>query len=326
MINVKLCRDVNIAREEVKKIGNVCAVECEYGDDLLTEKDEGIELAFYHHGDHSDNTPPCLRWDVYDKLKKPFDNFIISHVDLDTIFGIMWASKILRPTEIAKEIAELIAQQDMNGFHYMEAEVIHSLPDYLKYRFLGIGYILSRFRFTNDNSLCEDYSRTVHKAILKIKDIIIDGIDDDLKKVIDTWLIKKDEEALKIVKKYRKNLFTYFIKNGSMNPLSAYKLSIHDDFSKVNFVYNSETGIMTIACYNEKWAKKFFGENGVIDPIQKFFGITAGGRMAIGGSPRDQFITKEQADGFVDWINRNYFDKKIENEFEAQKLINKTSV
>jgi len=323
MLNIWLCKDFDLAKEKVKEIAPCCTIECEYGDKVIDENIEGVELAFYHHGEYSDNQPPCLRWEVYYQLKKPFDNFIVSHVDLDTIFGIMWASKILKPTDVAKKIAELVAIQDLNGFHYIESEILSTLNDPIKYRFLGIGYMLSRFKFEDDNMLCSDYSKAVHKAILKIKDIIIDGVSDDLKNTIDTWLIEKEKEALKLVKNYRKNLFTYFIKNGSINPLSAYKLPIHEDYSKINIVYNSETGIITIACFNEKWAKIFFGENGVITPLQRYFGNSAGGRVTVGGSPRDKFVTKEEANGFVDWLNRNYLDKKIEKFFKPQKFIDK---
>ena len=326
MLNIWLCKDFELAKEKAKEIAPCCAIECEYGDKTINEEIEGVELAFYHHGEYSDNKPPCLRWDVYEQLEKPFDNFLISHIDIDTIFGIMWASKILKPTDVAKKIAELVAIQDLHGFHYVESEILPTLNDPIKYRFLGVGYILSRFKFEDDNMLCADYSRSVHKAILKIKDIIIDGVNDELKKTIDTWLIEKEKEALKLVKNYRKNLFTYFIKNGSINPLSAYKLPIHDDYSKVNIVYNSETGVLTIACFNEKWAKKFFGLEGVITPLQKYFGSTAGGRITVGGSPREKFITKEEADGFIEWLNRIYFDKKIEKEFETQKFIDKLPV
>ena len=320
MVNVFLCKDFNLAKEKAKELAPCCAVECEYGDNTLNEEFDGVELAFFHHGKYSDEKPPCLRWDVVQTLKKPFDNFLISHVDLDTIFGIMWASKILRPSDVAKRVAELVAIQDLNGFHYVEAKVLHTVSEPIKYRFLGIGYLLSRFKFEDNNELCIDYSKNIHKLILKIKDIIIDGINDDLKKVIDNWLIEKELEAKKLVKNYKNNLFTYFVKNGSINPLSAYKLPMHTEHSKVNIVYSSETGIVSIACFDEETAKDLFGENGVITPLQKYFGDSAGGRLAVGGSPREKFITKEESDGFVEWLNRNYFNhKSIKN----TKLIDK---
>ncbi len=327
MLQVYLCKEFELAKEKVKEIEPCCAIECEYGDKVIDEKIDGVELAFFHHGEHSEEKPPCLRWNVYDSLEKPFDNFLISHVDIDTIMGIMWASKILKPTSIAKEIAKLVAIQDLNGFHYIESEILPTLPDYLKYRFLGVGYILSKFRFDDDNQLCFDHSKNIHKLVLKIKDTIIDGISDDLKNNIDFWLQEKEKNAMEILKNHRKNLFNYFIKNGSINPLTAYKLPVHDNFAKINIVYNSETGILTLATYNEEWAKNFFGDNGVITPLQKYFGNTAGGRISVGGSPRDQFISKEDANGFVEWLNRNYFDlKKIKNISINQKLIDKIPI
>jgi len=328
MVNVLLCKEFELAKEKAKEIGNVGAIECEYGDNTITEDMEGVSLSFYHHGEYADNKPPCLRWDVYDTLEKPLDNFIISHIDIDTVFGIMWASKILRPTDIAKEIAELVALQDINGFHYMEAKIIHNLPDYLKYRFLGIGYTLSRFKFDDSEGNCIDFSRAVHKMILKFKDIIVDGITDELKEVIDTWLIEKEKKTLVLIQDYQENFFNYFIKSGSINPLSAYKLSIHPEYAKINIVYNSESGLLTLAAFNEEWAKKIFKENGVITPLQKYFGDAAGGRISVGGSPRSKFISKEEADGFVKWLKRSYFNSKILKRSNAKekKLIKKTPI
>jgi len=148
----------------------------------------------------------------------------------------------------------------------------------------------------------------------------------ELKRTIDEWLEKKEKEALKLVKNYRKDLFNYFVKNGSINPLAAYKLPIHDTFAKVNIVYNSETGIVTIGAYNEEWAKKLFGEEGVVEPLKKFFGESAGGRCSVGGSPRERFITKEEADSFIEWLNRNYFDKRVEKITPKIKLIEKKPI
>jgi len=308
MVKVILVKDFELAKETAKEIAPCCAIECEFGDNTITEENEGVIEAFYHHGEHSNNKPPCLRWDIFDKYNKGLDNFLISHIDLDTIFGILWASKILRPTRMTKEIAKLVAIQDLNGFHYLEANILNDLDEELKYRFLGIGYMMNIFKFEDDNQLKVDFSRNIHKLLLKIKDIIIEGIDNDLKEKINLWLSNKKIEAEKLLKDYENNLFNYFIKNGSINPLSAYILSVHDKYAKVNIVYNTETGIISISAFNDKEAKEIFGENGVITPLQKFFGEDAGGRISVGGSPRNKFIAKEKADAFVSWIKRNYFN------------------
>ena len=62
MVKVILCKNYNDAKIKAKELAPCVAVECEYGDQAVTEKDEGVELAFYHHGKYSDLPAPSERW------------------------------------------------------------------------------------------------------------------------------------------------------------------------------------------------------------------------------------------------------------------------
>jgi len=305
MINVKLVKTFEDAKKVAQEMKNCGAIECEYGENHIDENIDGIVLAMNHHGSQSDNPPPSLQWNVFDKLDKGLDNFIVSHIDLDTIFGIMWASKILRPTKIAKSIAKLVAEQDLKGFHYMEKNVLPNLEDFIKYRFLSIGYLISSINIEDHGETIVDVSRVIHKIILKIKDLIIDGPNEDLKNHLKDWLENKIQVAEKYLASSQAGVH-FFITEGNINLLSAYKLKNSE--SEINIVYNSDSGILSIACFDEDVAEKYFGENGVITPLQKFYGPLAGGRKTVGGLPRDMKITKEQANSFKDFIIKEYIN------------------
>jgi len=301
MLNIKLVKDFEKTKEIAKELAPCGAIECEYGDNVITENFEGVQIAMYHHGKYSDNTPPSERWDVYDKLEKGLDNFIISHVDLDTIMGIMWASKILKPTSIAKEIGRLASIQDLKGFHYIENEILKNLRPVIKYRFLGVGYIVSNIEIEKTNELVLDVSKPIHKAILKIKDIIVEGVDEGLKNQINRWLKEKEADALKHQILFdEENSIRIF--NADKNLLSAYNLN--NKTSKINIQYNSGNGSITIATYNEEIAKELFGENGVITPLREVFGDEAGGRISVGGAPRNKKYNFEDALKLYNHIKR----------------------
>ena len=312
MIKVILCKNFEKAKEIAKEIKPCVAVECEYGDDVLTEDFEGVELAFYHHGKFAYLPAPSERWDIYEKLEQGYDNFIISHRDLDTLMGIMWASKILKPESLAKKIGELVALQDINGFHWLEKNILPNLHPDLKYRFLGLGLILSTRDIEVDNGeLIKDVSKSTHKIILKLKDMIIDGPNEKQKVAIDNWMNQKKLDAEKdLIFTNRK--INFFMSD--KNLLSAYH--VFDFYPDINIVYNYRNGSILISAFDEKIAKKYFGNQGVIRPLKEFFGDKAGGRITVGGTPRDQVYNREKAEEFLKFIIKNYNigDNKIINE------------
>ena len=320
MIKVINIKNVEAAKKVLNenKDEKWCAVECEFGDKAVLVNDEfpGVTLSLNHHGEFSDNPPPSLRWDIYES-EPVYDNFLVSHIDLDSIFGIMWASKILRPTEIAKEIAKLVALQDVKGFHYIEKHILPNLETTVKFRFLAIGQMITRLNFEDNGEDIVDISRNVHKIILRIKDIIIDGVPNDVKARLIEWLNKKQFEAQKYLVDNIPDKLHFFITNSNINLLSAYTLPNSE--SVINIIYNEDSGILSIACFNEGIAEMYFGENGVITPLQKFFGPLAGGRKTVGGNPRDEKLQKEQAIAFKNFIIKEYINA-------PKKLLNYTGV
>ena len=303
MLEVTLCKSFDDAVKLAEEKGRIAAIECEYGKDTLTEEYKGVEVAMYHHGEHSDKPAPSVRWDVYDQLEEPIDHFIVSHIDLDTIMGIMWASKILKPSDIAKDIGKLAEIQDLNGFHYIEKNVLKDLHPNIKYRYLAIGYLL------NKNINIEDYqnpiidvSKMVHKTILKIKDMIIDGPSDEIIEQIDNWLKNKSDDA----KTHRKISGIINVFKADKSLLSAY--CIDGECSDINIQFNTGNNSITISAFNEDIAKKYFGKNGVITPLKEFFKEEVGGRISVGGTARDVMHTWDECIKFYKYIQKNYLN------------------
>lgn len=94
-----------------------CAIEAEYGENKITKQDTGIVDAYNHHMVGRDSFQPCLAFQ--DNVE--YKNFIISHVDADTIFGIGWLSGIFKTnpyiTKILTEISNMISVMDNFGYH-----------------------------------------------------------------------------------------------------------------------------------------------------------------------------------------------------------------
>ena len=101
-----------------------CAIETEYQDGSLNENNIGVEEAFNHHTIDKGFKQPCL---AFQSNKHNFENFCISHIDADTIFGIGWLSGMfvnINPGVYQKlvKISELISIGDNFGFHSIPKE------------------------------------------------------------------------------------------------------------------------------------------------------------------------------------------------------------
>jgi len=295
----------------------VCAIETEYGDKVIDEnKDPRIKLALNHHGSLSQNDPPSKRWDLYEKLKKPFDEFLVSHLDLDTLFGMLWASKILRPTEIATKVAELVAISDLKGFHYVEEKIFPELHPNIKYRYLGVGMIANKYlKQLEVEKDYEDVSKIAHKTLLRIKDYIIDGPTEIEKRKIIEWLEERNNKAKEAL--VEKTEFMNIFVSDDYNPISAY--TVDGETKPLNLIYIDKNKAVILAAYDEETAKKFFGEKGVIEPLQRFFGSTAGGRISVGGAPRELKVEPEKFWAFKEFLEREYLNAQ-------KKLIQKKSI
>lgn len=306
MICVKLAKSYDAAVEAANDLVDVVAIETEYGDKVLDEGHKNVKIALNHHGDLQKNDAPSLAFKRF-RDQKSFDNFIVSHIDLDVLFGLLWAGGWLKETKTTITLSELVAQADIYGFHVM-GDTLKNIPKYLANKYFLIGYLVNSWIIKDDGLLLKDVSREVHKLLLKIKDIILNHVDEEQLSDIEDWFLQQKLIAKKHLVEKR-TLFdkdTMYVYRAPFSLTTAYKLE--DDESKIILQYNEQSRSLTLGCYDDEIAKKYFGKNGVIEPLQKFFGNTAGGKFAIGGSPREINLQPEVLHAFLAFLDREYFN------------------
>ena len=289
------------AREGIKGGYKVVGIEAEYGDKDISDVISGV-ISLSHHGNKSDNLPPCERWDLRGQFK---DNtlFIFSHLDADSVLGWMICEGTLNDTPDNRTITNIIGYIDVNGPHKA-----HEHPQYHQYRDVIVSIILSiaehRRDVSNDNFT--EVLRQVRDEILKI-------LRGD-RKIIVKYVEKSkqdDEEAFNALDKnlsIKDKLHVFIAHKGF-----GYKYVIeHPQWissADCTLQYNTKFNAVTLACADELTATRLFGDEGVIGPLKEFFGEGSGGRIAIGGSPRDKKIEYDDFLKFRDYI-ANILTKK----------------
>lgn len=295
-----------LAAQEAAKTLSYCAIECEYGNHAITEEDDGIIIALNHHGKYSKNEPPCMIFNsfLFNKKNKN-NNFLISHVDLDVIMGALWLSDQLKITPEISQICELIKETDLYGFHITEKK-LDSLDPVIKYKFLGMGYILNSFSFLAPETT-NDITHQFKKASLEIKNVLINDLDLELCNKVDLWLKQKLLTSEKYLKKEflseKYNVGFYIAPFGLT---TAYKRKNY--YFDIIIQYNEQSRSVSLSTFNESIAINIFGETGVQKPLKEFFGEDAGGRISIGGTPRNSNYHPEMSKAFLDYLNREYFN------------------
>ena len=294
---MRLCKTYQKAIQLSKNLPKVCAIETEYGDEHFGIKD-GAVLELLHHGAFSENKPAASQL-IDTKLK--YDNFIVSHIDLDTIFGIMWAAGFLKKTFITEQLSELISFVDEYGFHKYIATKHNKIDSHVQAKFLNIGKLYSSWKFNTFND-GQDISKDIHKLILRIKDIIM--------KANDTTISNDFQEKYKIFEKYSRYELSIpgilIVYVGDIFLLDGYFYNnINHD---IVIQYNTGSSSISISCSDEQIAENYFGKNGVLNPLKEFFGPDAGGRKSIGGSPRHLTLQIEMLEAFIKYLKRNYFN------------------
>lgn len=303
MINIRLCVTYDEAvktASEYFKNNSVVAIETEYGNKYYGKKD-GAVLELLHHGEKSDNKPAStiLIPNNSEQLKYKYDNFIISHIDLDTVFGIMWAGGYLKNSKTARTVSELVAYLDINGFYKFKKELL----DYNNPFHMKLLAITSLMNFWKIN--LKTLSKDIHKLILRIRDYIILDVPEDIKKFLmpdineNIFLKNISDDSLSIPK-----ILVTYISNISVTN----RYYINNIEYDIILQYNTGSNTITLACQDEKIAEKYFGKTGVIEPLQLFFGDDAGGHKTIGGSPRDKKLQYEYLEAFLKFLKRNYFN------------------
>ena len=97
-----------------------CAIEADYGENVINTDCIGVDSFYSHHTLDENYSQPCLAFQEENRDKR---NFIISHIDADTIFGIGWLSGIFTKNDKLIEISIMISQMDSFGFHNIDKKL-----------------------------------------------------------------------------------------------------------------------------------------------------------------------------------------------------------
>lgn len=304
MLKVVLAKSYQAAVEVADSGEDWVAIETEYGNQTLGEEHPNIIKACNHHGELQHNDAPAIQCS---SSNRRYDNFIVSHIDLDVLFGILWSAGWLKKTNITRALSELVAEADINGFHTID-KMLDTMPQEVKERYYAIGYLTNSWIFNDNGQNIKDLSKETHKLLLKIKDIIVNGATEEQIAQYEQWLIAQKT----VVKKHLQGVYHLcnkqhmFVFRARFSLVTAYEI---DNLKAIMIVqYNEQSKSITFSCYNQEIAERFFGKDGVITPLKKFFGDGAGGKITVGGTPREAIIQPEMLNAFVEFLFREYIN------------------
>ncbi len=305
MLKVILAKSYDDAKKVANSGGAWVAVETEYGVKTLGKEHQNVALELNHHGEHQNRDAPALAYKL--NLDVRYDNFIISHIDLDVLFGILWTAGWLKKTKTTLELSKLVALADTEGFHIAKSK-LEFAPEELAQKYYAIGYLANSWVINDDGKNVKDVSKEIHKLLLRIKDIILGSVTSDQIQKYNQWFIEQDKVAklhLKEIKSLNEdeNLFVY---RAPFRLTTAY--SIDNIKASIIVQYNEQSKSISLSCFDTEVAKRFFGPSGVITPLKKYFGKDAGGKNNVGGTSRSHDIQPEMLQGFLEFLYREYLN------------------
>lgn len=271
-------KNVKILLAPTKEIAEIVSadatVEAEYGDYCA----EGKYVTLAHHGNRSFNPAPCNTKVEPLDLSAP-KTILVSHIDLDTLGGIM---ALLNEKPDCPSFWKSAEKVDVKGVQH-----IHEVPvrdKEMMDAFHAWDTKQSKTRYTE----LTDVSKLVFEKIkiLKIicdkkhskhKDLILEGI---------KWSQEKEAEIEgKLI--YENECLRVFKTDGIFCSASYYSPK-QNKVIPASLVYNDTLKIITLAF--EDGGKKY----DACKIVQTLFGQLAGGRAGIAGSPRGEEIAYEE--------------------------------
>jgi len=313
-MKVVLAKDL----EEAKKIANEAeefkvAVEAEWGDKALEYP--YVDVTLNHHGPRVSNPCPSeigiVAPQVVELCRKHKDKiYIVSHIDADTIFGIMWceglfdAERGYAPDLV--QIAKMVAFTDKNGRH-IAIEKFKPLKDTDAFKkWLSLGLLFSRNAISFKGDITEHVAKIIYAAsqIIFSKDIEESQI---YKEALE-WEAGKTKTAKEAIT-YKDDIILGFASKKFM--CDNYALFAEEDgiVRKLIVQYDLHNKAIYLAAYDAKTAQELFGDKGVVKPLQEFFGHEAGGHVGIGGSPRNKPMKWQDYKRFLKFIRNKIWEK-----------------
>ena len=304
IIIAKNIQDARNIAAKYKNKSKVVAIEAEWGDDALEEP--LVDLSINHHGSRSHNPCPAeigiKRPDILNSSFKENTIYIVSHLDADTIMGLMWLEGAIQNSEEINKLSEMIAYSDKNGYHNAEKLYSNIKDTEIYKKWITMGYVFSR----NSKSSPGDITNKVNGIIYAIRNIIYhkDITNTVVYKEATEWNKNKTKNARKALVYKSKDILGF---SGKLFYCNNYNL-LEDKQRDIVIQFDTEYKNILISVINKTTAIKYFGEQGVISVLQEFFGPGAGGHTTIGGAPRNKKYSEKEFFEFIEFI-----EKKIEN-------------
>lgn len=263
-----------------------CAIEAEYGNGKLSQNDIGVVASYNHHTIGDDYYQPCL---AFQDDTIAYENFIVSHIDIDTILGIGWLSGMFHLTyprifETLKDISIIASVNDNFGFHnvpIMQIEKYRKEWDVISSYVVHAKNMINKSKFKNYYNCTSIIQKTLkniikalmHKEVLEAKHKLIK---------FDSSNIQVLPESNDIIKFYNKKINNF--ENGAHQFICVknYGLSIYGR--------------------DYKTVKKYFPEGLNIFLSNLIPG--SGGHFNASGTPRKQRISNEDYLRIVSEINK----------------------
>lgn len=256
-------------RAALTAFARTATVEAEYGAELVT----GSVATLAHHGERQGQLCPCLE----ENRNVALDAIGISHVDLDTLGGIM-ALLGRKPDGYADSFWSVAAFVDCKGPHRLE-ECKPSRFDKDAINAFWAYSETSKVFAPRDGSVLDVTEKVTE--MLNVIDQILDG-DEELLAAGRVFAAKGEALARESLVETVEADFPILLRSSSQF---------------VNHLYDSRGG--AVIAYNEKFASVTIsfadGEGDACAFVQGLWGPLAGGHKGIAGSPRGQKMTLEDA-------------------------------
>lgn len=265
---------------------STATVEAEYGDEVV----EGSSFTLAHHGPRSGDPSPCTKENVGPYSRPGVIG--ISHVDLDTMGGIMalWAMKPEAPGFWA-----LAAYVDLNGPHKIEGVFNPTWTESDKDRLNAYWAFSQLVRVFAPKQGVEDVTEQVMLHALAIA-LILEG---------DEELIQAGRDFVQAQKDLDKESFVRCEGNvvvrrseKFVNHLYRFENNWGEVASAV-VALNTTTGAVTVS-----FRESPFPHQGAAGLVQRLWGKEAGGHLGIAGSPRGMRMSEEEFERAVKWTIR----------------------
>ena len=279
------------------------AIEAEYGEYMI----EG-EITLAHHGPRKDNPAPCNT--IVDTEGKEFRNILVSHLDLDTVGGIM-AIAGKKPED--KEFWAGVEYIDVNGPHH-----IHELSQDVQDK---INAVFAAEYDCNKDKLRPPFDKVyeVTNDVNEYANNITKALNPELnKEMIERGREWANDTMQEVESKLLYETDNYRVFNTNRVFCSAAYYSPEEEKIKpATIVFNSRFNAVTLAF--EDGGKKY----NAAKIMQEIFGPGAGGHAGIAGTPRGEVMTPDDLKKVEDKLDELFRkDKELTvNEINERQVV-----